>query len=962
MSRLAQGGLIDRTQPVTFRFDGRTMQGFAGDTLASALIANSVKIVGRSFKYHRPRGILTDGFDEPNALVTLHDGERTEPNSKAPVVELFDTLEARSQNCWPSPGFDLMAITGLLSPFFVAGFYYKTFMWPARFWERVYEPMIRRAAGLGRLSDRPDPDSYDRSHVFADVLVVGSGIAGLSAALAAARQGKKVLLVEQDHRLGGRLLSSRNSVEGKPAAEWAEAAARELESFDTVTVLTRTTLFGAYDGNSYGAVERVSDHLAVSAPGQPRQRYWKIVATETIFATGATERPIAFGGNDRPGIMMASALQTYVNRYAVAPGKRVAIFTQCDSAYEVAANLVAAGIEVVAIIDARAQRTLLPTTVRVISGEVVRTHGKCLKSIEVRNFEGRTERLSVDALGVAGGWNPNVGFASHLGHRPAWSDNRQAFVQRAPVGGIRFIGAAAGLLSDESARASALVATGELLDLPAGSPPLVVADSGQKAFVDFQHDVTVSDVSLADQEGFGSVEHLKRYTTLGMATDQGKAGQILGHAILAKRRAKDIAAVGTIAARPPHTPITIGALAGIHRGLHLKPTRLTPTHDWAVEQGASFVNAGLWKRAQWFTKAGDRDWLASAVREAVAVRSGVGICDVSTLGKIEVAGPDAAILIDRLYANPMASLAIGKTRYGVMLREDGFVFDDGTVARIAQHRYVISTTTANAIAVMRHVDFATQVLWPDLDVQACSVTESWAQIAVAGPQSRALLQDLLPDIDLSNEAFPFMGALEGMWEGVSMRLFRISFSGELAYEIAVPTRYGDALVRRLGERGERHGCTPYGLEALAILRIEKGHAAGGELNGQVTAGDLGLGRMLSKKKDFIGRVMAERAALTDANRQTLIGLCPVDASNKLTAGSHLLRRGAREIASESQGHVTSVCFSPARDQWIGLGLLERGADRLGEVITAVSPVRGTRMAMTVVNPVFVDAEGVRLRG
>ena len=962
MSRLPQGGLIDRTKPMTFSFDGRTMQGFAGDTLASALIANGVKIVGRSFKYHRPRGILTDGIDEPNALVTLHDGAKTEPNSKAPVVELFDTLEARSQNCWPSPGFDLMAVTGLLSPFFVAGFYYKTFMWPARFWERIYEPMIRRAAGLGRLSNRPDPDSYDRNHAFADILIVGAGVAGLSAALAAGRKGRKVLLVEQDHRLGGRLLSSRNSVEDKPGIEWAVAAAHELASLDNVTVLTRTALFGAYDGNSFGAVERVADHLAISAPGQPRQRYWKIVATETIFATGATERPIAFGGNDRPGVMMASAVQSYVNRYAVAPGKRVAIFTQCDSGYEVATDLTAVGVEVVAIVDARAQHTPPPTTKRRITGEIVRTHGKCLKSVDVRHFDGRIERLPVDLLAVAGGWNPNIGFASHLGHRHAWSDARQAFVQQTPVAGMRFVGAAAGLLSDDDVRASALKTANELLDLPAAPPPLVVSDTGQKAFVDFQHDVTVADVNLADQEGFVSVEHLKRYTTLGMATDQGKAGQILGHAILARRRAKDIAAVGTIAARPPHTPVAIGALAGIHRGLHLKPTRLTPTHGWATERGASFVNAGLWKRAQWFTKAGDRDWLASAVREAVAVRSNVGICDVSTLGKIEVAGPDAAILLDRLYANPMASLAVGKTRYGVMLREDGFVFDDGTCARIAEHRYVISTTTANAIAVMRHVDFATQVLWPDLDVHACSVTESWAQVAVAGPRSRALLQDLLPGIDLSNDAFPFMGALEGTWEGLPMRLFRISFSGELAYEIAVPTRYGDALVRRLGERGQRHGCTPYGLEALAILRIEKGHAAGGELNGQVTAGDLRLGRMLSKKKDFIGRVMAERAALTDANRQTLVGLRPVDVSNRLTAGSHLLRRGAREIASESQGHVTSACFSPTCDQWIGLGLLERGADRIGEVITAVSPVRGTRMDMTVVSPVFVDSEGVRLRG
>ncbi|MGC4252103.1 MAG: sarcosine oxidase subunit alpha family protein [Sphingobium sp.] len=975
MTRNAAGGLIDRTQPISFRFDGRTMSGFAGDTLASALIANGVRIVGRSFKYHRPRGILTDGPDEPNALVTLHDDARAEPNSKAPMVELFDGLQARSQNCWPSPRFDLMAVNRLFSPIFVAGFYYKTFMWPAAFWERLYEPLIRRAAGLGKLSDAEDPDVYDRSHAFADLLVVGAGPAGLSAALTAARLGKRVILVENDSRLGGRLLSEKGRIAGRSSVEWADMTAHDLASRDNVTILTRTSLFGAYDGRTFGAVERVADHVAAPAAGQPRQRYWKIVAAETIFATGATERPIAFGGNDRPGVMMASAVQSYVNRYAAVPGQRAAVFTQCDSGYAVAADLAEAGVEVVAVIDAREAQSLPAPAGRLIGGEVVRTHGKCLKAIDIRHFDGRVERLKVDLLAVAGGWNPNIGFASHLGVRPAWSEELQAFHQDAPPAGMHFVGAAAGLRSAEEAVASGAGQVNRLFgaaedvlpflkaaDRTPAAPPLVVSDTNQKAFIDFQHDVTVSDVVLAEQEGYASVEHLKRYTTLGMATDQGKIGQILGHSLLARQRGKEIAAVGTIAARPPHTPVAIGALAGIHRGRHLKPTRLTPTHDWATEQGASFVNAGLWKRAQWFTRPGDRDWLASAVREAVAVRSGVGLCDVSTLGKIEVAGLDAAVLLDRLYVNLMSTLPVGKTRYGVMLREDGFVFDDGTVARLREDRYIISTTTANAIAVMRHVDFATQVLWPELDVQACSVTESWAQIAVAGPHSRALLQALLPDIDLSNASFPFMGALEGRWAGAPMRLFRISFSGELAYEIAVPTHLGDALIRRLSELGRDYGCTPYGLEALVILRIEKGHAAGGELNGQVTAGDLGLGRMLSRKKDFIGRSMAERPALLDAGRPTLVGLRPVDPSQRIWAGAHLLPRGAPVTAAQDQGHVTSVAFSPALDQWIALGLLAGGTERIGEIVTAVSPVRGMSVDMIVSSPVFVDPEGERLRG
>lgn len=968
MTRLPTGGLIDRDKPIRFRFDGRDLTGLAGDSLASALLANGVKIVGRSFKYHRARGIITDGTDEPNALVTLHSGARTDPNCKAPAVALFDGLEAHSQNCWPSPNFDLMAINGLLSKIFVAGFYYKTFMWPAALWERLYEPMIRRAAGLGRLSGQPDPDHYDRNHAFADVLVVGSGVAGLSAALGAARDGRSVLLVENDERLGGRLLSERHMIDEQSGTEWVAAARDELTANPRVKVLTRTSLFGAYDGRSFGAIERVNEHLAASAHGLPRQRYWKIVAAQTVFATGAIERPIAFGGNDRSGVMMASAIQTYVNRYAVAPGRRAAIFTVCDSGYEVAADLAAAGVEIVAIIDARQQQPRKVPFAPVISGEVTRTFGKTLKAIEIRRFDGKTERIQADLLGMAGGWNPNIGFASHLGQRPGWCGTLQAFRQVSLPEGIFFAGAADGSLSLAEAANSGREAARNLREpVPVSettssqTPPHVVKDCKQKSFIDFQHDVTADDLLLADREGYRSVEHMKRYTTLGMATDQGKSGQVVGHALLAKHRGAEMAAIGTIASRPPHTPVAISALAGIHRGGHLKPTRLTPTHDWAAQNGASFVNAGLWRRAQWFTQAGDKNWLASAVREAKAVRSAVGICDVSTLGKIEVFGPDAALLLDRLYGNMMSTLPLGKCRYGLMLREDGFVFDDGTVARIGENRYVITTTTVNAVAVMRHVDFALQVIWPGLKAVACSVTESWAQIAVAGPQSRALLQELLPAIDLSNEAFPFMGTLTGNWNSVPMRLFRLSFSGEMAYEIAVPSSHGDALVRALSALGQKYGCTPYGLEALGILRIEKGHVAGGDLNGQVTAHDIGLGRMLSKKKDFIGRALAERPTLIAPDRQILVGLKAVDPSQRFTAGSHLLRQGAAQVASESQGHITSVAFSGVFDQWIALAYLARGTDRIGEKLVAASPVRGTNVDVEVCSPVFFDPEGERLR-
>ena len=973
MIRLSSGGQIDRSRPISFRFNGKLMTGFHGDTLASALLANGVTIFGRSFKYHRPRGVMTDGADEPNALVTLHAGARSEPNTKAPIVEIFDGLEARSQNCWPTPSFDLMAVIGLFAPLLIGGFYYKTFMWPAAFWERVYEPLIRRAAGLGRLSGLPDPDHYDRSHAFAELLVVGSGIAGLNAAREASRQGRRVLLVEADRDLGGRILSENRVIEGQRGADWVAWVKRELEESANVQILTRTTLFGAYDGGTYAAIERVADHLAVAGPGQPRQRYWKIAAAEAIMAPGATERPIAFGGNDRPGIMMASAVQTYVNRYAVAPGTCAVIFAICDSGYQVAADLVAAGVKVRAIVDGRPGVSPPVTNLRVISGEITGTHGKTLRAIDVRSFSGSAERISCDLLAVAGGWNPNIGFASHLGVRPEWCDTRQAFRQNVLPQGMIFAGAADGAQSFETARVNGIAAAhrgttddhasaGGSLSVEVGAPPLVVENTRGKVFVDFQHDVTVADVLIAENEGFKSVEHLNRYTTLGMATDQGKAGQVLAHALLAKRRNVPVGAVGTIATRPPHTPIAIGALAGMHRGIHLKPVRETPSHQWAREQNASFVNAGLWKRPQWFSRPDDTDWLASATREAKAVRAAVGLCDVSTLGKIEVAGPDAATLLDLLYTNIMSSLPVGKCRYGLMLREDGFVFDDGTVARLSDERFVLTTTTVNAVAVMRHIDFVTQVVWPELDVQTCSVTENWAQFAVAGPRSRELLQHVLPDVELSNDALPFMGVVTGEWERRPMRLFRMSFSGELAYEIAVPARNGDALIRKLSAAGREQNCTPYGLEALAVLRIEKGHAAGAELNGQVTAHDLGLARMLSKKKDFIGRAMAERPALVAPERQTLIGLKPVNPMDRLSGGSHLICRGARASADADEGHVTSVCFSGVFDQWIALGYLASGQNRTGEIVSVVSPLRGTRFDAEVCSSVFFDPSGERLRG
>ena len=981
MSRLETGGLIDRGRPLSFTFDNRSYSGYEGDTLASALIANDVKLVGRSFKYHRPRGILTAGSEEPNALVTLHRGARAEPNSKATMVPLVEGLEAASQNRWPSLRFDLMAINQLASPILVAGFYYKTFMWPAAFWEKVYEPLIRRAAGLGALSVLPDPDSYDRAHGFCDLLVIGAGPAGLAAALTAARSGMRVIIADEDRRFGGRLLAERHEVDDLPGHEWARTVADELASLPNVTVLSRTLVFGAYDGREYGAVEHLPSD---GRSGQPRQRLWKIVAKRALLATGAIERPILFANNDRPGVMTASAISTYVNRFAAAPGGRAVVFTTTDSGWAAAADLVAAGIEVAAVVEARSElpeaaSPLANSGVELLTGAgVTGVRGRTVRAVDVRTGDGRKRRIPCDFLAVAGGWNPCIGIGSNLGARPIWSETLHSFLLADAPPGLAPVGAAAGrftlseaLATGVSAATDAAAALGfaaRARHAPRASressglaPLWHVGGSKGKTFVDLQHDVTDTDVSLAAREGFVSIEHLKRYTTLGMATDQGKTSQLNGHALLAAATGKSIAEAGTVLSRPPFAPVSFGVLAGHHRDEHFRPHRRTASHGWAIEQGATFVDSGLWKRAQFYPRPGEKDWLETVTREVTGTRSRVGICDVSTLGKIDVHGPDAGTLLDRLYINSFSTLPIGKSRYGVMLREDGFVMDDGTTTRISEDHFFVTTTTANAAAVMRHIDYARQVLWPELDVQATSVTEQWSTYAVAGPLSRSLLQQLLPGLDCSNEGLPFMAAREFRWRGVRARLVRVSFSGELAYEISVPASDGDQLVRALFEAGAPFDVVAYGTEALGVMRIEKGHPAGNELNGETTAGDLGLGRLMSTKKDFIGRVMAGRPALVDPARPALVGVRPIVESARLRGGGHLLPQGARPIAANDQGYITSTAFSPGLGQWIGLALLKSGGSRIGERLSVHDPVRGADVEVVVCEPVFVDPEGTRCR-
>lgn len=985
MSRLEKGGLIDRGSTLEFTFDRKVYRGFDGDTLASALIANDVRLVGRSFKYHRARGILTAGGEEPNALVTLRAGAHAEPNTRATTISLFDGLEATSQNCWPSPAFDLMGVNQLFGPILVAGFYYKTFMWPAKAWEKLYEPLIRRAAGLGKLSMLADPDQYDREHAFCDILVIGGGPAGLAAALTAGRAGLRVLLINDDAQLGGRLLSEHHEIDGSTGVEWSRTVTAELASIPNVRVLNRTSVFGVYDGQEYGAIEYVSDHLLRPLPGQPRQRLWKIVAKHAVLASGAIERPVVFGGNDRPGVMMASAVSTYVNRFAATPGRRAVVFTGGDSGWSTFEDLQRAGIEVAAVVDSRRSehplaRRAAKSGVRVFLGSVVEdAYGKTVKGVTIRDADGRSHRMSCDFVAMAGGWNPAIGIGSNLGARPIWSDSIQSFVLDQTPSGLRPAGAAAGRFTVAEALADGVERATEAVAQLGGTAPSTqgfktsdelsgfqalwhVPSRKTKAFVDFQHDVTDTDVALAAREGFVSIEHLKRYTTLGMATDQGKTSQLNGHALLAAATGKSIAEAGTILSRAPYQPVAIAAMAGHHREADFRPVRKTSGHEWAAEQGASFVDSGAWKRAQWFTRPGERDWLETVNREVTATRGSVGVCDVSTLGKIDVLGPDAGVLLDRLYINTFSTLPVGKARYGVMLREDGLVMDDGTTSRFAEDRFFVTTTTANAARVMQHIDYARHVLWPELDVQATSVTEQWATYAVAGPRSRALLQKLFPDFDLSNEVFAYMAAAELRWRGLPARIYRLSFSGELAYEVSVPAHMGDALVRALFVGGREFDVTPYGLEALSVMRIEKGHPAGSELNGMTTVQDLGMGRMMSKKKDFIGRVMAARPGLVDRDRPSLVGLRPVVQDERIRAGAHLLSPGAAPVAANDEGYVTSAAWSPTVGGAIALGLLRRGPERHGEKIIVHDPVRGADVTAEVCNPVFFDPEGVRVRG
>lgn len=996
MKRLDQGGRIDRQSPITIRFDEAEFPAFQGDSLASALLANGVSLIGRSFKYHRPRGVFSAGIEEPGALVHLREGAQHEPNVRATVTEAFEGLSASSQNAWPSLAFDVGAVNNWLSPFLGAGFYYKTFVGPLKgtgFW-MFCEKFIRQAAGMGRGSYEEDPDCYEKRHSFCDVLVIGGGAAGLTAALAAGRTGARVLLVEQDHLLGGALLSEPV---GSPADTWLKARIQEIKSLRNIRILTRTTVFGAYDGNTFGLVERVSDHESAPVNSKLRQRYWQVEAKRSILASGAIERPLVFGNNDMPGVMLASAARSYLNRYAVLPGRSVVVCTNNDTAYATAIDLATAGAAVRLLdlrqtVDKSLSEAATNAGVSVALGHAVlqAKGGKKLRSVAITQVdtEGRAiglpQQQPADLLAISGGWAPNVHIWSQLYRKPAFDAEAAAFVPtNDPDHPMHAVGLAKASRSfaellDTSHEAGRTAGHTLGFKLHQDEAPAVL-DAGPfwtntlqpiwsirtakgkpmgKAFVDFQHDVKFSDIDQAHQEGYVSVEHLKRYTTLGMATDQGKLANVNALSRMAELRGMDIPEVGTTTFRPPFTPLTIGALVGHEHGRHFRPTRLSPIHHWHLEHGAVMSEAGAWMRP-WYYPQGDEDLRAAYAREAEHVRTHVGMVDVSTLGKIAVQGPDAAEFLNRIYVNGWKTLAVGRLRYGVMLREDGFVMDDGATARLGETDYFMSTTTANAAKVLAFAEHLLQTAWSDLKVHVTSVTDQWAAIAVAGPKSRALLS-AVSSADLSKDALPNNHFVETSIAEVPVRIHRMSYSGELAYEVYIPSGFGQHVWEALDAAGGAFNLKPYGTESMGALRIEKGHVAGPELEGRTTLKDLGLEGFASSKKPFVGSVLRKREHLEDPERPTLVGL-EIEGTVGAKAGALLFARGVTP-KGHGEGWVSSTTYSPALGKNIALALLKNGKSRKDEIIQVVNFVGNETLEAKVVSHHFFDPEGERQNG
>jgi sarcosine oxidase subunit alpha len=993
--RTPQGGRIDRKEVVSFLFDGRPFQGYRGDTLASALLANGVHLVGRSFKYHRPRGIFSAGAEEPNALVTIsRDAARTTPNLRATQVELYRGLNAYSQNRWPSLEFDVGRINDALSRFFPAGFYYKTFMWPRGAWKALYEPLIRRAAGLGKAPTQPDPDRYAHRYAHCDVLIVGAGPAGLAAALTAADAGARVILCDEQCELGGSLLSDPAvSIDGRNAAAWLAGAVARLKQNARVTLLPRTTAFGYFPHNLIGLNERLTDHLDSPSDHLPRERMWQVRARRVVLATGALERPLIFPGNDKPGVMLAGAAHTYLHRYGVCVGSKAVIVACDDEAYQTALDLQSAGVEIAAIADIRA--TLEGPLVEAARGAGINVsaHSTVLDTRGDKHVSGVTLgvmhngspakrwHIDCDTVLMSGGYTPSVHLFSQSRGKLEWSAAHKAFIPGRSAEAERSAGACRGVYGFEQVLADGTNVAAQALGLEPRATPYEVetlerrhdsclgalpggasrSASRQKSFVDYQHDVTTRDLALATREGFHSIEHVKRYTTTGMATDQGKTSNLNAMAIVAEKLKVPIPQVGLTTFRMPYTPITFGSFAGVSRRDLFDPVRATPSHAWAQARGALFENVGLWKRAHFFPLAGE-SMHAAVTRECRMVRDSVGMFDASTLGKIEVVGPDAAEFMNRLYINNWSGLGVGRTRYGILLREDGFIYDDGVVARLAADRFHVTTTTGGAPRVLALMEDYRQTEWPQLKVWLTSTTEQWAVIAVQGPNARKVIEPLIEGIDISVKSFPHMSVARGKVCGHPLLLFRVSFTGELGFEINVPSEFGLEVWEAVYAAGAQFGIVPYGTEAMHVLRAEKGYIiVGQETDGTATPDDAGLSWAIGKNKtDFVGLRSLQRPAMKRADRKQLVGLKAKDGRTVIDEGAQICERPGQRPPMQLIGHVTSSYAAATVGFPIALAMIAGGRARLGA--TLYVPMPNGDIEVEVTSPVFYDPEGARING
>lgn len=988
----AAGGAVRRDKPLTFTFNGKQYIGYEGDTLASALLANGVHFVARSFKYHRPRGVMTASVAEPNAIVQLETGAWTVPNPRATEVELYEGLQASSVNARPSLENDRMAIMQKFARFIPAGFYYKTFMWPRSFWPR-YEERIRDAAGFGRVPEDQDPDRYEKTFAHYDVLVVGAGPAGLAAAYAAGASGARVMLVDERPALGGSLLESDDVIDGVPAAQWVKQITEQLAAMPEVTILSRATAFGYQDHNLVTVCERLTDHLPIHHRKGVRERLWKVRAKQVVLATGAHERPLTFGNNDLPGIMLASAVSAYIHRFGVAPGRTAVICTNNDSAYRTAIDLKRSGVAVT-VVDARRDtrgtwpKRAVDAGVRILREAIVvkATGGQHVRSVDVAAYIGRApgrhlETIACDLVAMSGGWNPAIHLFSQSGGKAVWNVEKSCFVPGAGVQASCSAGAANGefllnacLQSGGLAGADAAKRAGYAAEVPTAWSVESIEESllepvwkatelsqlqrGAKQFVDFQNDVAASDIALAAREGYHSVEHVKRYTALGFGTDQGKLGNINGMAILAEVLGQSIPETGTTTFRPNYTPVTFGTLAGRELGDFVDPIRKTCIHPWHEAQGALFEDVGNWKRP-WYFPRGTEDLHAAVARECRAVRNSVGILDASTLGKIDIQGPDAATLLNWMYTNAWTKLAVGKCRYGLMLDENGMVFDDGVTARLADDHFLMSTTTGGAARVLNWMERWLQTEWPHLQVHLSSVTDHFATFAVAGPNARKVLQKVCHDVDLSAAAFPFMSFKEGTIDGVFARIMRISFSGELSYEVNVPANAGQHVWNLLMEAGAEFDITPYGTEAMHVLRAEKGYIiVGQDTDGSITPDDLGMGGLVAKTKDFLGKRSLSRSHTAGENRKQLVGLLTKDPDFVLQEGAQILAEPTTAQIAPMIGHVTSSYMSPTINRSIAMAVVKGGLSKMGQEVVVAQP-NGSFVPATITSTVFYDPEGAR---